>query len=99
MCFLPHSGSSLPAVNPIDEKTMVMFRSPLATLNGAQHFDEKAVRGLEPHEDRMREYAEQSVGIAALHNQELGFIRAAEIAAKAAETGRSVPEVLDEEEE
>jgi aspartate ammonia-lyase len=67
--------------------------------NGAQHFDEKAVRGLKPHEDRMRDYARRSVGVAALHNEELGFIRAAEIAAKAAETGKSVPEVLDEEEQ
>jgi aspartate ammonia-lyase len=66
---------------------------------GVEHFEEKAVRGLKPHEERMREYAERSVGVAALHNEELGFIRAAEIAAKAAETGRSVPDVLHEEEE
>jgi hypothetical protein len=28
--------------------------------NGVEHFDEKAVRGLEPHEERMRDYAERS---------------------------------------
>jgi aspartate ammonia-lyase len=29
--------------------------------NGVEHFDEKAVRGLKAHEERMREYAETGV--------------------------------------
>jgi aspartate ammonia-lyase len=66
--------------------------------NAFQHFDEKGIRGLRAHEDRMARYAERSVGVAALHNEELGFIRAAEIAAKATETDRTVDDVLREEE-
>ena len=45
----------------------------------------------------MREYAERSVGVAALYNEERGFMGAAELAQKAIETGKSVKEVATEE--
>jgi aspartate ammonia-lyase len=60
-------------------------------------FDEKCVRLLKAHRDKCREYAERSVGVAALYNEERGFLGAAELAKKAIETGKSVREVVAEE--
>ncbi|MFL6294163.1 MAG: lyase family protein, partial [Thermoanaerobaculia bacterium] len=61
-------------------------------------FDEDCVRRIKAHEDRCREYAERSVGQAARLNEKLGFLGAARVAGRAVDTGRSVPEVLEEEE-
>jgi aspartate ammonia-lyase len=41
--------------------------------NAVATFDEKCVRLIEPHREKMREYAERSVGVAALYNEERGF--------------------------
>lgn len=41
-------------------------------------------------------YAERTVGLAATLNEKLGFMGAAEIAQRAADTGQSVPEVMAE---
>lgn len=71
--------------DPIDEKKV-----PAGALY-------KCVRLIKPHPDEMREYAERSVGIAALYNEERGFMGAAELAQKAIETGKSVKEVAAEE--
>ena len=60
-------------------------------------FDEKCVRLIKPHREKMREYAERSVGVAALYNEERGFMGAAELAQKAIDTGKSVKEVVAEE--
>jgi aspartate ammonia-lyase len=65
--------------------------------NGVATFDEKCVRLIKPHPEKMREYAERSVGVAALYNEERGFMGAAELAKKATETGKSVKEVVAEE--
>jgi aspartate ammonia-lyase len=65
--------------------------------NAVATFDEKCVRLIKPHPEKMREYAERSVGIAALYNEERGFMGAAELAKKAIETGKSVKEVVEEE--
>jgi aspartate ammonia-lyase len=59
-------------------------------------FDRKCVRLLQAHRDRCREYAERSVGNAALYNEERGFLGAAELAKKAIETGKSVRDVAKE---
>jgi aspartate ammonia-lyase len=61
-------------------------------------FDEKCVRLLKAHRDKCREYADRSVGVAALYNEERGFLGAAELAKKAIETDKSVREVVAEEE-
>ncbi|HKS08378.1 MAG TPA: aspartate ammonia-lyase [Pyrinomonadaceae bacterium] len=61
-------------------------------------FDEKCVRVIRAHQEQCAEYAERTVGKAALHNEELGFMGASELANKAIETGKSVDEVLAEEE-
>ena len=60
-------------------------------------FDEKCVRLIKPHPEKMREYAERTVGVAALHNEERGFMGAAELAQKAIDTGKSVKEIVEEE--
>jgi len=66
--------------------------------NAVATFDEKCVRLIKPHPEKMREYAERSVGVAALHNEDRGFMGAAELAQKAIETGKSVKEVVEDEE-
>jgi aspartate ammonia-lyase len=48
------------------------------------------------HPDKLREYAARTVGRAALHNEELGFM-GAELAKEAVETGKSVEELVGEE--
>jgi len=65
--------------------------------NAVVMFDEKCVRVIKAHPEKMREYADRSVGVAALHNEERGFMGAAELAKKAIETGKSVKEVVTEE--
>jgi aspartate ammonia-lyase len=65
--------------------------------NAARTLDEKCVRHIRAHPDRCLEYAERSVGKAALHNQELGYMGAAELAKRAIETGRDIDEVLKDE--
>jgi aspartate ammonia-lyase len=46
--------------------------------------------------ERCAMYAECTVGLAALHNQELGFMGAAKLAQRAIASGKSVQEVLGE---
>jgi aspartate ammonia-lyase len=64
--------------------------------NAVATFDEKCVRLIKPHSEKMREYAERSVGVAALYNEERGFMGAAELAEKAIDKGKSVKEVAEE---
>ena len=66
--------------------------------NAVRMFDEKCVRQIKAHPDRCEEYAERTVGQAAKLNEKLGFLGAAKVAEKAVETGKTVPEVLEEEE-
>ena len=54
----------------------------------------KAVSLLVPYPNRCRNYAERSVGKAALHNEELGFMGASELAKRAIETGKSIDELI-----
>jgi aspartate ammonia-lyase len=65
--------------------------------NAVRTFDEKCVRVLRAHPDRCREYAERSVGVAALYNEERGFLGAAELANRAVDSGKSVREIVEEE--
>jgi aspartate ammonia-lyase len=66
--------------------------------SAARMFDESCVAQIKAHPDRCREFAEHTVGKAAELNEELGFLGAAKVAEKAIDTGKSVPEVLEEEE-
>jgi aspartate ammonia-lyase len=74
-----------------------LFESLEVMANAARAFEEKCVRGITAHTDRCREYAERSVGQAATLNEKLGFMGAAEVAKRAIETGKSVEELLAEE--
>ncbi|HKQ79998.1 MAG TPA: aspartate ammonia-lyase [Blastocatellia bacterium] len=60
-------------------------------------FDRKCVRGIVANRERCRWYAENTVGLATLLNEELGFMGAAELANRALDTGRSIQELLEEE--
>jgi aspartate ammonia-lyase len=60
-------------------------------------FDKKCVRGIVANRERCRWYAENTVGLATLLNEELGFMGAAELANRALDTGRSIQELLEEE--
>jgi aspartate ammonia-lyase len=60
-----------------------------------QTFDERCVRVIKAHPEKCREYRERSVGLAALHNEELGFMGAAKLAEKAVETGKTIDELVD----
>jgi aspartate ammonia-lyase len=63
----------------------------------AKTFDKKCVRGLAANRERCRWYAENTVGLATLYNEELGFMGAAELADRAIHSGRSVQELFEEE--
>ena len=69
---------------------------PIMT-NAVRTFDEKCVRLIKAHPEKMREYAERSVGVAALYNEERGFMGAAELAQKAVDEGKSVKKIIAEE--
>jgi aspartate ammonia-lyase len=59
-------------------------------------FDDKCVKLIEADRERCREFCEHSVGLAALHNDELGFMGAAALAKRAMETGRTIDDLLEE---
>ena len=63
----------------------------------ARTFDKKCVRGIAADRERCRWYAENTVGLATLYSEELGFMRAAELADRAIQSGRSIQELIDEE--
>jgi aspartate ammonia-lyase len=65
--------------------------------NAVATFDEKCVRLIKAHPDKLGEYSERTVGRAAHYNEERGFMGAAELAQKAIDTGKSVDEIVAEE--
>jgi fumarate hydratase, class II len=67
-----------------------LFESLEVLTNAVQSFDEKCVRVIKAHEDVCSRYAERTVGRAALHNEELGFLGAAELANRAVESGKAL---------
>src|SRR5499426_3766819 len=60
-------------------------------------FDKKCVRGIVANRERCRWYAENTVGLATLLNEELGFMGAAELANRALDSGQSIQDLLEEE--
>jgi aspartate ammonia-lyase len=67
----------------------------LAILTEAvRTFDEKCVRLVKANRDRCRDYSARSVGRAALYNEELGFLGAAELAKRAIDSGKRVEELV-----
>ncbi|MGE0130797.1 MAG: aspartate ammonia-lyase [Blastocatellales bacterium] len=65
--------------------------------NAVKTFDKKCVRGITANRDRCRWYAENTVGLATLLNEELGFMGAAELAHRAMDSGKSIQQVIEEE--
>jgi aspartate ammonia-lyase len=61
--------------------------------SAVRHFDERCVRLVQAKRERCAELAERSVGLAALHNEELGFMGAAELAQRAIDTGKTIAEL------
>jgi aspartate ammonia-lyase len=57
-------------------------------------FDERCARVITAHPERCAFYAEQSVGNAAMHNDDLGFLGAAELAERALEKGKTVEQLI-----
>jgi aspartate ammonia-lyase len=71
-----------------------LFESLEVFAAAVRTFDTKCVRVIKAHSDRCAEFAQRSVGLAALHNEELGFMGAAELAEEAVDTGKTVDEIL-----
>jgi aspartate ammonia-lyase len=65
--------------------------------NAVQTFADKCVRGIRAHEARCQEYAERTVGLAALHNEALGFLGAAKLAQRAITSGKTIQELTTPE--
>ncbi len=53
-------------------------------------FDERCVSLIKADRERCRDFCERSVGLAALHNDELGFMGAADLAQQAIESGKTI---------
>jgi aspartate ammonia-lyase len=73
-----------------------LLESLAVLTNAVRSFEEKCVRGIQAHRDKCAEYAERTVGLAALHNQELGFMGAAKLAQRATASGKTIQELLGE---
>lgn len=70
----------------------------MKVMTAASHtFDHKCVRGIRAHRERCLEYADRTIGLAALRNEEVGFMAAAELAQRAIASGKSVQELIQEE--
>jgi fumarate hydratase class II len=65
--------------------------------NVSRLFADRCLAGLEPDEDRLRQYAEATPQAAAALNRLLGYERVAAIVKEAAATGRSIREVVLEQ--
>jgi aspartate ammonia-lyase len=74
-----------------------LLESLKVMTSAARTFDHKCVRGIRANRERCREYAERTVGMAALRNEELGFLAAAELAQRAIASGKTVQELFQEE--
>jgi aspartate ammonia-lyase len=73
-----------------------LFEGMETMTHAVQTFDEKCIRVIRANRDRCREYRDRSVGLAALHNEELGFMGAAQLAKQAVETGKTIDELIEE---
>jgi aspartate ammonia-lyase len=63
----------------------------------ATTLSDSCIMGIRPHPERLRTYAETSLGLAAALQPALGFARAADIAMKAYRRGRTIKQVVEEE--
>ena len=71
-----------------------LFDSLELMTSAIRTFDEKCARVITAHPDKCLEHMTRSVGLAALHNEELGFMGAAELANKSVESGKPIGELV-----
>lgn len=64
--------------------------------NALEIFDNKCVRGITANKSRCRNYAENSISIITALNPVIGYMRAAEIAKEAVNSGKSIVETIKE---
>jgi aspartate ammonia-lyase len=74
-----------------------LFESLDVMTKAAATFDKECVREIKPRPKEMKRFLERSVGQAALLNEELGFMGAAEIAMKAMEEEKTIREIAEHE--
>jgi aspartate ammonia-lyase len=74
-----------------------LFECLRVMSRAAISLEEKCVRDIKAHREICQNFAERSVGQAARLNEERGFMGAAEIAIKAIEENKSVPEIIGQE--
>jgi fumarate hydratase class II/aspartate ammonia-lyase len=73
-----------------------LMESLSVMTHAVRTFDKKCVRGITANRERCRWYAENTVGLATLLNDELGFMGAAELANRALDSGKSIQELMEE---
>ncbi len=71
-----------------------LLESTLILANGARAFTRGCVTGIQANEERCRELLERNPSIATALNLRLGYDQASEVAKEAANSGRSVRDVL-----
>ncbi len=64
--------------------------------NAMAVFRSKCIEGLDANEERCREYAENSLGVATALNPSIGYRAAAEIVKESVKTGKKVRQILEE---
>ena len=64
--------------------------------NGMHEFDKRCVSGIKADREKCLEYARQSISIVTALNPIIGYLKAAEIAKEAVNSGRSIIEVIKE---
>jgi aspartate ammonia-lyase len=62
--------------------------------NSLEVFRIKCVDGIKANEEKCREYAEKSVGLATILNTYIGYDNASKIAKESVETGKPIPELI-----
>ena len=73
-----------------------LFEGLDTMTHAVRMFDEKCVRMIKANREKCAEYRQRTVGLAALHNEEYGYMGAAELAEKAVETGKTIDELIAE---
>jgi aspartate ammonia-lyase len=73
-----------------------LFESLEVLANAVETFDRECVREIKANREKLREFAKRTVGQAALLNEELGFMGAAEVSMQAIEEKKTVREVAVE---
>ena len=74
-----------------------LLQSVQILTNGLDAFNVRCLAGIEADAGRCRAYAHSTVGLATLLNPIIGYHRAAEVAARAVATGKSIAQIVIED--